>query len=100
CRLAADLGLTAHLTFAGVQLGEDLARLYAAADVFVNVSVYHRENFGLAQWDILQIIDGTTPVDQIIARLSAQHYTPKDVRMGLWHLYVDGIIMLKRGNTP
>ncbi|MFL5800459.1 MAG: glycosyltransferase family 4 protein, partial [Roseiflexaceae bacterium] len=49
CRLAADLGLTAHLTFAGVQLGEDLARLYAAADVFVNVSVYHRENFGLAQ---------------------------------------------------
>jgi len=51
-------------------------------------------------WDILQIIDGTTPVDQIIARLSAQHYTPKDVRMGLWHLYVDGIIMLKRGNTP
>jgi hypothetical protein len=48
-QLAADLGLTAHLTFAGVQVGEDLARLYAAADVLVNVSVYHRENFGLAQ---------------------------------------------------
>lgn len=48
-QLAADLGLTAHLTFAGMQLGEELARLYAAADVFVNVSIYHRENFGLAQ---------------------------------------------------
>src|SRR5262249_24567176 len=48
-QLAADLGLTAHLTFVGLQLGDDLARLYAAADVFVNVSVYHRENFGLAQ---------------------------------------------------
>jgi glycosyltransferase involved in cell wall biosynthesis len=50
-------------------------------------------------WDILQLVDGMTPVDQIIARLSAQHYTAKDVRSGLWHLYVDGIIMLKRENT-
>jgi glycosyltransferase involved in cell wall biosynthesis len=305
-QLAADLALTTHLTFAGVQLGEDLARLYAAADVFVNASVYHRENFGLAQaeaqacgvpvvcsawggfkhvvregetgylmdavmtkhgvrvdwatgaqrviklltsptlhakmqlqaqtwakqrfsnaafvaalapivsmqcqnelgtvevqpayepsafarryeahkrrcgwyatdeqlrqrwyqpmfqgrdyrlyeillgpyatyhaaslparaiqgswvpytvagmqfdrvrhlimdqdpiwpqrrflpalaWDILQVVDGVTPVDQIIARLSSQQYTPKDVRTGLWHLYVDGIIMLKPGDTP
>jgi glycosyltransferase involved in cell wall biosynthesis len=48
-QLAADLGLADHLTFASVQLGENLARLYAAADVFVNASVYHRENFGLAQ---------------------------------------------------
>jgi len=53
---------------------------------------------GLA-WNLLQLVDGVTPVDQIIAHLSAQHYTPKDVRSGLWHLYVDGIIMLKRGNT-
>jgi hypothetical protein len=48
-QLAANLGLTEHVTFVGLQLGEDLARLYAAADVFVNASVYHRENFGLAQ---------------------------------------------------
>jgi glycosyltransferase involved in cell wall biosynthesis len=48
-QLASDFGLTDHLTFVGAQFGEDLARLYAAADVFVNASVYHRENFGLAQ---------------------------------------------------
>jgi hypothetical protein len=51
-------------------------------------------------WDILQVVDGATPVDQIIAHLRTQQYTPKDVRAGLWHLYVDGIIMLRSGDTP
>jgi hypothetical protein len=51
-------------------------------------------------WDILQVVHDVTLVDQIIARLSSQQYTPKDVRTGLWQLYVDGIIMLKRGHTP
>ncbi|CAA9306402.1 MAG: hypothetical protein AVDCRST_MAG77-6089 [uncultured Chloroflexi bacterium] len=45
---AADLGVGEAVTFAGPQFGEDLARLYAAADVLVSASVYHRENFGLA----------------------------------------------------
>src|SRR5262249_15136393 len=48
-QLATDFGLSDHLTFVGAQCGEDLARLYTAADVLVNASVYHRENFGLAQ---------------------------------------------------
>src|SRR5262249_23396452 len=48
-QLATDFGLSDHLTFVGAQFGEDLARLYTAADVLVNASVYHRENFGLAQ---------------------------------------------------
>jgi glycosyltransferase involved in cell wall biosynthesis len=51
-------------------------------------------------WDILQLVDGVASVDQLISRLSTQPYTHADVRMGLWHLYVDGIIMLKRGDTP
>jgi glycosyltransferase involved in cell wall biosynthesis len=51
-------------------------------------------------WDILQLVDGMTPVDQIIARLRTQHYTPRDVRTGLWQLYVDGLIMLRAGDTP
>jgi len=51
-------------------------------------------------WDILQLIDGVTPVDGLITRLSAQQYTATDVRAGVWHLYVDGLIMLKRGHTP
>jgi glycosyltransferase involved in cell wall biosynthesis len=48
-QLASELGVAEHLTFVGAQFGEELARLYAAADVFVNASIYHRENFGLAQ---------------------------------------------------
>jgi glycosyltransferase involved in cell wall biosynthesis len=51
-------------------------------------------------WDILRVIDGVTTVDQLIGYLSTQRYNPTDVRRGLWHLYVDGIIMLKRGNRP
>lgn len=51
-------------------------------------------------WDILQLIDGVTPVEALITRLSAQQYTPTDVRTGIWHLYVDGLIMLKREDPP
>lgn len=47
--LAADLGVADGVTFHAPLFGEDLARLYAAADVCVNLSFYHRENFGLAQ---------------------------------------------------
>ncbi|MDP9372963.1 MAG: glycosyltransferase family 4 protein, partial [Chloroflexota bacterium] len=47
--LAADLGIAGAVTFVAPRFGEDLARLYAAADVLVNAGFYHRENFGLAQ---------------------------------------------------
>jgi glycosyltransferase involved in cell wall biosynthesis len=48
--LATELGVADGVTFvAGLLFGEDLARLYAAADVLVNAGFYHRENFGLAQ---------------------------------------------------
>jgi hypothetical protein len=47
--LAEDLGLTASISYLGTLFGEDLAQVYAAADVVVNASFYHRENFGLAQ---------------------------------------------------
>jgi len=48
-QLADTLGVADCLTFAGVHHGAELARLYAAADLCVNLSLYHRENFGLAQ---------------------------------------------------
>jgi hypothetical protein len=47
-------------------------------------------------WEILKLVDGVTPVEQLVVRLSAQQYTPMDVRAGLWQLYVDGIIMLNK----
>ncbi len=47
--LAEDLGVADHVTWAGPLAGEDLAQLYTAADVLVNLGFYHRENFGLAQ---------------------------------------------------
>jgi glycosyltransferase involved in cell wall biosynthesis len=46
--LAADLGLADAITFTGPCFGTDLADLYRAADLLVNLSTYHRENFGLA----------------------------------------------------
>lgn len=46
---AAALGVAGAVTILAPQFGEDLARLYAAADVAVSASVYHRENFGLSQ---------------------------------------------------
>ncbi len=47
--LAHDLGVADAVTFHRPLFGQDLAALYAAADVLVNLSVYHRENFGLSQ---------------------------------------------------
>jgi glycosyltransferase involved in cell wall biosynthesis len=47
--LAAELGLTAAVRFCGLKFGEELAQAYCAADVLVNASFYHRENFGLSQ---------------------------------------------------
>ncbi|MGH2371352.1 MAG: glycosyltransferase, partial [Chloroflexota bacterium] len=46
---AAELGLADAVTFTGPLFGEDLAALYAAADVVVSASVNQRENGGLAQ---------------------------------------------------
>jgi glycosyltransferase involved in cell wall biosynthesis len=46
--LAAELGIAEHVHFPGPLFGERLARMYAAADVVVNLSFNHRENFGLA----------------------------------------------------
>ncbi|HEV2121400.1 MAG TPA: glycosyltransferase, partial [Chloroflexota bacterium] len=48
-QFAAELGVAPAVTFLGPRFGEDLAECYAAADVVVNASVYHRENGGLAQ---------------------------------------------------
>ena len=47
--LARELGVADAVTFHGPLFGQDLAEMYAAADVLVNLSVYHRENFGLSQ---------------------------------------------------
>lgn len=46
--LAAELGVGEALTFCGTRFGPDLAALYRAADLLISLSVYHRENFGLA----------------------------------------------------
>lgn len=47
--LAAKLDVTDAITVLAPLFGEDLAALYRAADVVVNASFYHRENFGLSQ---------------------------------------------------
>ena len=47
--LARELGVADAVTFRGPLFGPDLAALYQTADVVVNLSVYHRENFGLSQ---------------------------------------------------
>jgi glycosyltransferase involved in cell wall biosynthesis len=46
--LAAELGLAEHVHFLGTLFGEQLARMYTAADVVVHTSFNHRENFGLS----------------------------------------------------
>jgi hypothetical protein len=51
-------------------------------------------------WDILHVVDGVTSIDQLVTSLSAQRYSQAEVRAGIWQLYVDGIIMLKRANPP
>lgn len=47
--LATELEVADAVTFLEPQFGEDLAELYRASDVVVNLSFYHRENFGLSQ---------------------------------------------------
>jgi glycosyltransferase involved in cell wall biosynthesis len=47
-QLAEELGVAGSITFVEAQGSQDLAALYASADVLVNASIYHRENFGLA----------------------------------------------------
>jgi glycosyltransferase involved in cell wall biosynthesis len=46
--LAAELDVEGAVTFLEPLYGSDLAALYRAADVLVNASFYHRENFGLS----------------------------------------------------
>jgi glycosyltransferase involved in cell wall biosynthesis len=46
---AANLGMADGVRFLGSLFGENLAHMYSAADVVVNFSLYHRENFGLSQ---------------------------------------------------
>ncbi|MBO0792049.1 MAG: glycosyltransferase family 4 protein [Ktedonobacteraceae bacterium] len=48
-QLAAELGIDEQVRFLGPLFGAELAQMYAAADVVVNFSLYHRENFGLSQ---------------------------------------------------
>lgn len=48
-RRAEALGVADAVHFVGPAFGEDLAALYRTADVVVNLSFYHRENFGLSQ---------------------------------------------------
>lgn len=46
---AAHLGIDSHVTFLDSLFGNALADLYRASDIVVNLSVYHRENFGLSE---------------------------------------------------
>lgn len=46
---AEALGIANAIHFVGPAFGDDLAALYRTADVVVNLSFYHRENFGLSQ---------------------------------------------------
>ena len=46
---AAALGIADAIHFVGPAFGDDLAALYRTADIVVNLSFYHRENFGLSQ---------------------------------------------------
>ena len=56
-----------------------------------------RRFLGSLEWDVLELVDGATPVEQIVDVLRTQHhYNNRDVRTGLWQLYVEGIIMLQR----
>jgi len=46
---AEELGLTERIRYVGPLFGEELAQIYSAADVVINLGFYHRENFGLSQ---------------------------------------------------
>lgn len=47
--LAAQLGISDAVHFHSPLFGADLADMYRTASVAVNMSVYHRENFGMSQ---------------------------------------------------
>lgn len=47
--LSRQLAIKEAVRFTGPLLGDRLARTYAASDLFINLGIYHRENFGLAQ---------------------------------------------------
>lgn len=47
--LAIELRIEHSVHFLGTADAESLVELYSAADILVNLSAYHRENFGLAQ---------------------------------------------------
>lgn len=44
-----DLRISEKVKFVGPLFGDDLANMYSAADITVNIGFYHRENFGLSQ---------------------------------------------------
>lgn len=46
---AGALGIADAIHFVGPAFGDDLAALYRTADAVVNLSFYHRENYGLSQ---------------------------------------------------
>ncbi len=47
--LADHLDIADGITILEPLFGDDLAEVYRASDIVVNLSVYHRENFGLSQ---------------------------------------------------
>jgi glycosyltransferase involved in cell wall biosynthesis len=47
--IAKEYGVQNRIKFVGSLFGEDLARMYSASDMVINVGFYHRENFGLSQ---------------------------------------------------
>lgn len=56
---ARELGVEDYITWAGPLHGEDLALAYSSAEILVNLSLYHRENFGLA---LAEAMSSGTPV--------------------------------------
>lgn len=47
--IANNLRITERVNLVGPLFGEDLAQMYSAASIVVNLGFYHRENFGLSQ---------------------------------------------------
>ncbi|GIP34666.1 glycosyltransferase family 4 protein [Paenibacillus sp. J2TS4] len=47
--ISDGLGISESVKWIGPRFGEELAIMYSAADVVVNMGIYHRENFGLSQ---------------------------------------------------
>lgn len=47
--ISDSLRISESVRWVGSRFGEELAKMYSAADVAVNMGFYHRENFGLSQ---------------------------------------------------